>query len=190
MIFNGSAGIWRKSCIQASGGWAGDTLCEDMDLSLRAAMQGWQCVFVPDIAVPQEEPEHIAHIKSQHGRWARGGAQCLRKLSLPLLRSKLSPAQKMGGLMYLSGYAAHLMMLIVIMLWLPLALHPELFSRCRWPFWVLAAWACRSNTSLHSSRCMARRLPQCCSAVPHGGWLRHGLQQRAECFGRIDQALG
>ncbi len=129
MIFNGSAGIWRKACIEASGGWAGDTLCEDMDLSLRAAMQGWQCVFVPDVAVPQEEPEHIAHIKSQHGRWARGGAQCLRKLSLPLLRSNLSPVQKMGGLMYLSGYAAHLMMLIVIVLWLPLALRPELFKQ-------------------------------------------------------------
>ena len=129
MIFNGSAGIWRKACIAASGGWAGDTLCEDMDLSLRAAMQGWRCVFVPDVAVPQEEPEHIAHIKSQHGRWARGGAQCLKKLSLPLLRSKLSPAQKMGGLMYLSGYAAHLMMLIVIVLWLPLALHPVLFKQ-------------------------------------------------------------
>src|SRR5512139_1120264 len=129
MIFNGSAGIWRRSCIEASGGWAGDTLCEDMDLSLRAAMQGWQCVFVPDIAVPQEEPEHIAHIKSQHGRWAKGGAQCLRKLSLPLLRSKLSPAQKLGGLMYLSGYAAHLMMLIVIVLWLPLALQPTLFKQ-------------------------------------------------------------
>ncbi len=129
MIFNGSAGIWRASCIASSGGWAGDTLCEDMDLSLRAAMQGWRCVFVPDVAVPQEEPEHILHIKSQHGRWAKGGAQCLRKLSLPLLRSKLSAAQKMSGLMYLSGYAAHLMMLVVIVLWLPLALHPELFKR-------------------------------------------------------------
>jgi cellulose synthase/poly-beta-1,6-N-acetylglucosamine synthase-like glycosyltransferase len=129
MIFNGSAGIWRRTCIDASGGWAGDTLCEDMDLSLRAAMRGWRCVFVPDVAVPQEEPEHIVHIKSQHGRWAKGGAQCLRKLSLPLLRSKLSPAQKMGGLMYLSGYAAHLMMLIVIVLWLPLALQPDLFKQ-------------------------------------------------------------
>jgi cellulose synthase/poly-beta-1,6-N-acetylglucosamine synthase-like glycosyltransferase len=129
MIFNGSAGIWRRACIDASGGWAGDTLCEDMDLSLRAAIRGWQCVFVPDVTVPQEEPEHIAHIKSQHGRWAKGGAQCLRKLTVPLLQSKLSPAQKMGGLMYLSGYAAHLMMLIVIVLWLPLALQPDLFKQ-------------------------------------------------------------
>lgn len=129
MIFNGSAGIWRRTCIETSGGWQGDTLCEDMDLSLRAAMAGWQSAFVPDVVVPQEEPEVIANIKSQHGRWAKGGAQCLRKLSLPLLRSKLSPLQKAGGLMYLSGYAAHLMMLVIIVLWLPLALQPELFRQ-------------------------------------------------------------
>ncbi len=127
MIFNGSAGIWRTACIEASGGWQGDTLCEDMDLSLRAAIAGWQCVFVPEVAVPQEEPEHIVNLKSQHGRWAKGGAQCLRKLAVPLLRSNLSAAQKAGGLMYLSGYAAHLMMMIVVVLWLPLALHPDLF---------------------------------------------------------------
>ncbi len=129
MIFNGSAGIWRKACIESSGGWQGDTLCEDMDLSLRAAMRGWRCAFVPDVTVPQEEPDHIANIKSQHGRWAKGGAQCLRKLSGPLLRSKLSPAQKAGGLMYLSGYAAHLMMLMVLVLWLPLAAQPDLFKQ-------------------------------------------------------------
>ena len=128
MIFNGSAGIWRRTCIETSGGWQGDTLCEDMDLSLRAAMAGWRSAFAPDVTVPQEEPDHIANIKSQHGRWARGGAQCLRKLSVPLLKSKLSPLQKAGGLMYLSGYAAHLMMLVVIVLWLPLALQPELFK--------------------------------------------------------------
>jgi cellulose synthase/poly-beta-1,6-N-acetylglucosamine synthase-like glycosyltransferase len=129
MIFNGSAGIWRRTCIEASGGWQGDTLCEDMDLSLRAAMHGWRSVFAPDVTVPQEEPDHIANIKSQHGRWAKGGAQCLKKLSGPLLRSKLSLTQKAGGLMYLSGYAAHLMMLIVIVLWLPLALQPVLFKQ-------------------------------------------------------------
>ena len=31
--FNGTAGLWRKSCIQESGGWQHDTLTEDLDLS-------------------------------------------------------------------------------------------------------------------------------------------------------------
>ena len=129
MIFNGSAGVWRKTCIQTSGGWSSETMCEDMDLSMRAAMAGWKSVFVPEVAVWQEEPDRVDTIKSQHGRWAKGGAQCLRKLSGPLLRSALSPVQKAAGLMYLSGYAAHLMMLVVLVLWLPLALRPQLFNQ-------------------------------------------------------------
>ena len=31
--FNGTAGIWRKSCIMEAGGWQSDTLTEDLDLS-------------------------------------------------------------------------------------------------------------------------------------------------------------
>jgi len=34
--FNGTAGIWRKKTIESVGGWHGDTLTEDMDLSYRA----------------------------------------------------------------------------------------------------------------------------------------------------------
>src|ERR1043166_2178959 len=32
MSFNGTAGIWRKSCIEEAGGWSHDTLTEDLDL--------------------------------------------------------------------------------------------------------------------------------------------------------------
>src|SRR5205823_4772493 len=31
--FNGTAGLWRKSCIEQAGGWQHDTLTEDLDLS-------------------------------------------------------------------------------------------------------------------------------------------------------------
>jgi cellulose synthase/poly-beta-1,6-N-acetylglucosamine synthase-like glycosyltransferase len=129
MIFNGSAGIWRKRCVETSGGWSGETMAEDMDLSLRAAIQGWRSVLEPGIAVPQEEPGRFADIKGQFGRWAKGGAQCSRKLFRPLLRSKLTIAQKGGALLYFSAHAACPMMLMIVVLWLPLALQPELFKR-------------------------------------------------------------
>lgn len=123
MIFNGSAGIWRRACIVGSGGWQGDTLCEDMDLSYRALLAGWHCVFVPEVAVPQEEPESIGAIRSQHARWAKGGAQCLRKHAGPIARSRRwSLVQKAVGLAYLAGYTAHLLMLLIVLLWLPLAI--------------------------------------------------------------------
>ena len=38
--FNGTAGVWRKSCIEDAGGWQSDTLTEDLDLSYRAQLKG------------------------------------------------------------------------------------------------------------------------------------------------------
>ncbi len=42
MNFNGTAGIWRKECIDDAGGWHTATLVEDLDLSYRAQMKGWK----------------------------------------------------------------------------------------------------------------------------------------------------
>lgn len=127
MIFNGSAGIWQAACIKASGGWQGDTLCEDMDLSYRAALAGWRCVFVPQVAVPQEEPASIGAIKSQHARWAKGGAQCLRKHAAAILSSRRwTIGQKIAGFTYLAGYTAHLLIVLIVLLWLPLALEGQM----------------------------------------------------------------
>lgn len=40
--FNGTCGVWRKSCIEDAGGWSADTLTEDLDLSYRAQLRGWE----------------------------------------------------------------------------------------------------------------------------------------------------
>ena len=53
MSFNGTAGIWRKGCIEAAGGWHHDTLAEDLDLSYRAQMQGWKFLFLPELVNPR-----------------------------------------------------------------------------------------------------------------------------------------
>ena len=45
MNFNGTAGIWKKECIDDAGGWHTATLVEDLDLSYRAQMKGWKCLF-------------------------------------------------------------------------------------------------------------------------------------------------
>ena len=47
--FNGTAGLWRRSCIDEAGGWQHDTLTEDLDLSYRAQLAGWNFIFLPDV---------------------------------------------------------------------------------------------------------------------------------------------
>jgi len=80
MNFNGTAGIWKRKCIEDAGGWHTATLVEDLDLSYRAQMKGWKCVFLPDIVVDAELPAQMNGAKRQQFRWAKGSIQCAIKL--------------------------------------------------------------------------------------------------------------
>ena len=79
MNFNGTAGVWRRNCIEDSGGWHSTTLVEDLDLSYRAQMRGWECIFLPDIVVDAELPVQMNAVKRQQFRWAKGSIQCAIK---------------------------------------------------------------------------------------------------------------
>ena len=46
MSFNGTAGVWRRAAIEHGGGWTGDTLTEDLDLSMRCVMKGWRTALM------------------------------------------------------------------------------------------------------------------------------------------------
>jgi cellulose synthase/poly-beta-1,6-N-acetylglucosamine synthase-like glycosyltransferase len=154
MNFNGTAGVWRRTCIETSGGWSGDTISEDLDLSYRAQLSGWDCLYLPQVSAPAEVPPQLAAFKRQQFRWAKGSIQCLRKLWRPILRPErlpdvafcweqntaqnitgipgltlrprsLSLRQKTASLIHLSSYLAHPLMLILLLCSLPLLLSPR-----------------------------------------------------------------
>jgi cellulose synthase/poly-beta-1,6-N-acetylglucosamine synthase-like glycosyltransferase len=85
MNFNGTAGVWRASCIVDSGGWHVGTLVEDLDLSYRAQMKGWKCIFVEDIVVHGELPVQMNAAKRQQFRWAKGSIQVASKLLMEII---------------------------------------------------------------------------------------------------------
>jgi cellulose synthase/poly-beta-1,6-N-acetylglucosamine synthase-like glycosyltransferase len=85
--FNGTAGVWRRACIAAAGGWQHDTLTEDLDLSYRAQLGGWRFVYVLDHVVPAEVPESLAAFRGQQHRWAKGSVEVARKLSARIWRA-------------------------------------------------------------------------------------------------------
>jgi cellulose synthase/poly-beta-1,6-N-acetylglucosamine synthase-like glycosyltransferase len=80
MNFNGTAGIWRTSCINEAGGWHTSTLVEDLDLSYRVQMKGWRCLFLEDVVVDAELPVQMNAAKRQQFRWAKGSIQVALKL--------------------------------------------------------------------------------------------------------------
>lgn len=122
MNFSGTAGVWRRACIEDAGGWQGDTLSEDIDLSYRAQLRGWRFLYLPDVDAPAEIPPQIAAFKRQQARWATGTIQCLLKLWKPLLTARLSLWQKLEGFLHLGGYFVHPLMLVLLLTSVPLML--------------------------------------------------------------------
>jgi cellulose synthase/poly-beta-1,6-N-acetylglucosamine synthase-like glycosyltransferase len=97
LSFNGSAGVWNRTAIEQGGGWTGDTLTEDLDLSMRCMMQGWRGAMVSDLVVPGELPQTAAAWRAQQARWTKGHAQVARKL-LPQIWSSAMPVWKKAAM--------------------------------------------------------------------------------------------
>jgi cellulose synthase/poly-beta-1,6-N-acetylglucosamine synthase-like glycosyltransferase len=122
MSFNGTAGVWRKSCIADAGGWEHDTLTEDLDLSYRAQMKGWRFLFLPDLSSPAELPPEMEAFKAQQRRWAKGGAQTCRKLLPKIMRSSLPLKIKVEAFFHLTSWTVYLYMVGLTLLILPMLL--------------------------------------------------------------------
>ncbi len=121
--FNGTAGIWNRQAIIDAGGWQADTLAEDMDLSYRAQLKGWKVVYDNNIVAPAELPVAMLAFKLQQFRWAKGSIQCAKKLIGQIWSAQdLSLAVKFQATMHLTGYSAHPLMLILILISIPLML--------------------------------------------------------------------
>jgi len=111
--FNGTAGVWRKTAITSAGGWSSDTVTEDLDLSYRAQMAGWQFIYLNDVASPSELPATMSDYRRQQERWGKGAIQTARKLLPRLLSSSLplpvkieAAAHLLSNLCWVFGFLA------------------------------------------------------------------------------------
>ncbi len=126
MNFNGTAGIWRKKCIDDSGGWHTATLVEDLDLSYRAQMKGWKCLFLPNVVVEAELPVQMNGAKRQQFRWAKGSIQCaIKLLSGIIVKRKITIEAKLQAFVQLTRHIVFPLMLVQF-LTLPILLASEI----------------------------------------------------------------
>ena len=132
--FNGTAGLWRRSCIESAGGWQSDTLTEDLDLSYRAQLEGWEFAFVPEVVVPAELPADIDSFRAQQHRWTMGSIQTARKILPRLLRARLPLPVKVEALFHLTGNLSCALMVLLALLIVPAAVlrhgagHPAILA--------------------------------------------------------------
>lgn len=144
--FNGTAGAWRRECIESAGGWSGDTLTEDIDLSYRAQMKGWRFVYLEDVVAPAELPVDINALKTQQHRWAKGSVQVAKKLLPAILKGPYPWRVKMEAFFHLGANLNYLLIALVSFL-MPISIYIRQNERLYdlfWldlPFFISATWS-------------------------------------------------
>ena len=118
--FNGTGGIWRKTCIEDAGGWHHDTLTEDLDLSYRAQLKNWKFEYLEDVLSPAELPVLMPAVKSQQYRWNKGAAETARKILGKIWHSDMGFSHKIRGAMHLLNSSVFLFLLTAAVLSIPM----------------------------------------------------------------------
>eukprot|EP00899_Mesostigma_viride_P015507 jgi/Mesvir1/23958/Mv10727-RA.1 len=135
--FNGTAGVWRRACIEDAGNWNNRTTVEDMDLSLRAFLRGWKFIFLHDVECICELPSSYEAYRKQQHRWTGGPMQLWRKAMASVWDSKIPFVQKLYLNMFFFGtrlFATHVVSFVFYCTLVPICIiTPEVTI----PFWAL-----------------------------------------------------
>jgi len=87
-IVPGAVGAWRRSYVQAVGGFSDDTLAEDQDLTWALGEEGVRVVYADDAIAYTEAPDSMSALIRQRFRWAFGTLQCAWKHKRIFMRPK------------------------------------------------------------------------------------------------------
>lgn len=133
--FNGTAGVWRKTCIEDAGNWEGDTLTEDLDLSYRAQLKGWKFKYLEHVETPAELPVVMSAVRSQQFRWNKGGAENFQKMIKKVFKSPdISLKTRLHAIMHLLNSSMFLSVLVVAVLSIPMLYIKNEWEHFSWFF--------------------------------------------------------
>jgi cellulose synthase/poly-beta-1,6-N-acetylglucosamine synthase-like glycosyltransferase len=140
--FNGTCGIWQRAAIEAGGGWKGDTVTEDLDLTYRGWVKGWRAVFLTSVAVPGELPADTPTWLRQQQRWQDGFRHVSLRMFPVILKSRdIGPAAKGAALLHLCMSLNQPVLLVGVVTGLLAAvLDPALIPALVMAFAVTVAW--------------------------------------------------
>jgi cellulose synthase/poly-beta-1,6-N-acetylglucosamine synthase-like glycosyltransferase len=78
-VVPGAVGAWRTSVLREKGGFSGDTVAEDTDLTLTIRRDGWKILYDEDAIGRTEVPETVETLIKQRFRWTFGTLQAVWK---------------------------------------------------------------------------------------------------------------
>jgi cellulose synthase/poly-beta-1,6-N-acetylglucosamine synthase-like glycosyltransferase len=108
----GSNCAYRRSALAECGGFRGDALSEDSDLTITFHCAGYRVRFAEDVISYQQMPQTVAGYFKQHVRWGRG-LNDVAKTHVPALarNANLSLPLKLELMLFSAGYLDRLALL-------------------------------------------------------------------------------
>jgi len=87
-VVPGAVGAWRAELMRSCGGFSGDTVAEDTDLTLTIRRRGWKILYDEDAIGRTEVPDTAEALIKQRFRWTFGTLQAVWKHRDTLGRKK------------------------------------------------------------------------------------------------------
>jgi cellulose synthase/poly-beta-1,6-N-acetylglucosamine synthase-like glycosyltransferase/peptidoglycan/xylan/chitin deacetylase (PgdA/CDA1 family)/spore germination protein YaaH len=78
-VVPGSVGAWRREILEETGGFSGDTLAEDQDLTIQIRKLGYKIGYEENAIGLTEAPDTLRGLAKQRFRWSYGTLQCMWK---------------------------------------------------------------------------------------------------------------
>ena len=128
IVVHGTMCLIRRAAMVEAGSWSSDTICEDTDLGLSIAENGWKTHYTRRRYGWGLLPDTFEAFKKQRHRWAYGGFQIIRKHWSRFLpnRSRLTTAQRrhfvLGWVSWLGAESIGALAAVLSLLFVPFVL--------------------------------------------------------------------
>lgn len=103
VLLAGNGLIVKRAALEAVGGWNEEALTEDIDLSVRLHLSGWDIRYVYEAQIWEEGVVQLRDLFRQRERWYEGGLLCLGDYLPQILTSRAPLLRRLDMVFFLSG---------------------------------------------------------------------------------------
>jgi cellulose synthase (UDP-forming) len=104
MICCGTNVVFRRTALEAVGGFPEGSVTEDFELSVELHERGWRSVYVPEVLASGLGPEDLGSYVSQQHRWARGCVGAIPRVLRSVLPMRLKAQYVLSAGYFLTGW--------------------------------------------------------------------------------------
>jgi len=103
VCFSGNGLLLRREALDEVGGWNEDALTEDIDLSVRFHLAGWEIRYCDEALVWEEAVTQLRPLVRQRVRWFEGAFRCLGDHLPAILFGRVPVFKRIDMLFFLGG---------------------------------------------------------------------------------------